>query len=125
MWECGIFGVLPGRHPPRQLGGFNGLDGLEQWRTSRHAGLRGSQGSLEELSQDSAAPSSLDEGWRARRLPLGERGGMNGRNTSDAVGRGPAAARAKVCWRIRRARLLRYTDRTAPHPLDQCLYGHL
>ena len=30
MWICGIFGVLPGRHPPRQLGGFNGLDGLER-----------------------------------------------------------------------------------------------
>ena len=95
-WECGIFGALLQRHPPRQLGGFNGLDGLEQWRTSRHAGLRGSQGSLEELSQDSAAPSSLDEGWLARRLPLGERGGMHGRNSPDTLsGAGPPLSEQK------------------------------
>ena len=52
-------------------------------------------------------------------------GGLSGRNCSDALGRGPAATRAKVSWRIRRSRLLRYMDRTAPYPLDQCLYGHL
>ena len=38
-------------------------------------------------------------------------------NSSDPLGRGPAATGGKVCWRIRRARLLRHTDRTAPHPL--------
>ena len=75
---CGIFGALPGRHPPRRLGGFNSLDGLEQWRSSRHAALRGRPRSTEALSRHSATPSWFDEGWRARRLPLGERGGLSG-----------------------------------------------
>ena len=123
--KSGIVGVLPERHPPRRLGGFNSLDGLEQWRSSRHAALRGRQGSTEALSRHSATPSWFDEGWRARRLPLGERGGMNGRGSADAVSRAPAAAGGKVTGASRRARLLRYTDRTAPHPLDQCLPSHL
>ena len=92
---------------------------------SGHSGLRGRQGSSEVLSQVLASPWWLDEGWRARRLPLGERGGLSGRNCSDALGRGPAATRAKVTGGSRRARLLRYTDRAAPHPLDQCLPSHL
>ena len=123
--KSGIVGVLPERHPPRRLGGFNSLDGLEQWRTSRHAGLRGRPGSTEALSRHSATPWWLDEGWRARRLPLGERGAMSGHGSADALGRGPAAAGGKVCRRSERSRLLHYTDRTAPHPLNQCLPSQL
>ena len=58
-----------------------------------HAGLCRSQGSAEALSQHSATPCWSDEGWLARRLPLGERGG-NERTRQ----RGRSRARARR-WR--------------------------
>ena len=92
---------------------------------SRRSPRKARQGSSEALSQDSATPCWSDEGWRARCLPLGERGGLSGRGGANALALAPAAAGAKVTGAARRARLLRYTDIAPPHPLDQCLHGHL
>ena len=53
-------------------------------------------------------------------------GGQSAGTSARALsGAGPLLPEQKSARRSGRARLVLYTHRTAPHPPDQCLYGHL